>query len=97
MAIQALTARSLAGKRLQFRRIDGGSALEDRERAIQDFNAPHSDVFIFLLSIRAAGRGLNLQARAASAPVPAHAAAQAPLVLDPDAASHMYPPACCNP
>ena len=32
-----------------------------REGAIQKFNAPASDAFIFLLSIRAAGRGLNLQ------------------------------------
>jgi hypothetical protein len=50
-----------AGARLQYRRIDGGSSLEEREKAIQDFNAPKSQVFIFLLSIRAAGRGLNLQ------------------------------------
>jgi SNF2 family DNA or RNA helicase len=32
-----------------------------RETAIKRFNAPNSEVFIFLLSIRAAGRGLNLQ------------------------------------
>ena len=32
-----------------------------REKAIQQFNAPDSKAFIFLLSIRAAGRGLNLQ------------------------------------
>ena len=32
-----------------------------RETAIQQFNAPDSNAFIFLLSIRAAGRGLNLQ------------------------------------
>lgn len=32
-----------------------------REKAIQRFNSPNSDAFIFLLSIRAAGRGLNLQ------------------------------------
>ena len=33
----------------------------DREAAIKKFNAPNSECFIFLLSIRAAGRGLNLQ------------------------------------
>ena len=38
----------------------GHSALR-RETAIQKFNAPNSECFIFLLSIRAAGRGLNLQ------------------------------------
>lgn len=32
-----------------------------REKAIKRFNKPDSDAFIFLLSIRAAGRGLNLQ------------------------------------
>ena len=35
-------------------RIDGSTALEDREAAIQQFNAPGSSVFIFLLSIRSA-------------------------------------------
>lgn len=34
---------------------------DSREKAIQQFNAPDSKAFIFLLSIRAAGRGLNLQ------------------------------------
>ena len=32
-----------------------------REKAIKEFNKPDTEVFIFLLSIRAAGRGLNLQ------------------------------------
>lgn len=49
------------GESFTFRRIDGGTTLEDREAAIRDFNQTDSDVFIFLLSIRAAGRGLNLQ------------------------------------
>ena len=44
-----------------YRRIDGSTPLDMREIAIQDFNRPNSEVFIFLLSIRAAGRGLNLQ------------------------------------
>lgn len=50
-----------------------------REAAIQQFNAPDSKAFIFLLSIRAAGRGLNLQsadtvvrAAARGLPVPQH-------------------------
>ncbi|CAJ2671253.1 unnamed protein product [Trifolium pratense] len=51
----------LQWRRLVYRRIDGTTALEDRESAIVDFNSPNSDCFIFLLSIRAAGRGLNLQ------------------------------------
>jgi len=46
---------------MQYRRIDGMTPLEQREIAISEYNAPGSEVFIFLLSIRAAGRGLNLQ------------------------------------
>lgn len=49
------------GRPMQYRRIDGSTPLESREDAIRDFNAPGSEVFLFLLSIRAAGRGLNLQ------------------------------------
>ncbi|KAJ3685779.1 hypothetical protein LUZ61_014943 [Rhynchospora tenuis] len=51
----------LQWRQLVYRRIDGTTSLEEREAAIVDFNAPNSDCFIFLLSIRAAGRGLNLQ------------------------------------
>ncbi|KAL3536805.1 hypothetical protein ACH5RR_000171 [Cinchona calisaya] len=51
----------LQWRRLVYRRIDGTTSLEDRESAIVDFNSPNTDCFIFLLSIRAAGRGLNLQ------------------------------------
>ncbi|XP_028770422.1 ATP-dependent helicase BRM isoform X2 [Neltuma alba] len=51
----------LQWRRLVYRRIDGTTSLEDRESAIVDFNSAGSDCFIFLLSIRAAGRGLNLQ------------------------------------
>ncbi|XVE77163.1 hypothetical protein DITRI_Ditri13aG0039700 [Diplodiscus trichospermus] len=51
----------LQWRRLVYRRIDGTTTLEDRESAIVDFNSPGSECFIFLLSIRAAGRGLNLQ------------------------------------
>jgi len=50
-----------------YHRIDGTTPIEEREEAIADFNnvdgrEDGSEVpFIFLLSIRAAGRGLNLQ------------------------------------
>lgn len=46
---------------LEHLRIDGGTSLDGREQAIRRFNAPDSKAFLFLLSIRAAGRGLNLQ------------------------------------
>ena len=50
-----------AGEGMEWCRIDGSTALDLREEAITAFNAPGSKKFIFLLSIRAAGRGLNLQ------------------------------------
>lgn len=52
---------SVGGGKMRYLRIDGSTSLEDREIAIQRFNAPDSEAFVFLLSIRAAGRGLNLQ------------------------------------
>jgi SWI/SNF-related matrix-associated actin-dependent regulator of chromatin subfamily A member 5 len=41
-------------------RIDGDSTLEQREYHIQEFTKPNSPIFIFLLSTRAGGLGLNL-------------------------------------
>ena len=41
-------------------RLDGQTAHEDREKAIETFNAPNSDKFIFMLSTRAGGLGINL-------------------------------------
>jgi SWI/SNF-related matrix-associated actin-dependent regulator of chromatin subfamily A protein 2/4 len=51
----------MGGGKMRYLRIDGATSLEDREEAMRDFSDPNSDAFIFLLSIRAAGRGLNLQ------------------------------------
>lgn len=51
----------LVWKGFKFRRIDGTTPLDMREESIVEFNRPGSECFIFLLSIRAAGRGLNLQ------------------------------------
>jgi len=56
-----LWRRDVGGVDMRFTRIDGDTPLEEREQAISQFNAPDSPFFIFLLSIRAAGRGLNLQ------------------------------------
>lgn len=42
-------------------RIDGNTTYEDREDRIADFNSPNSNKFIFLLSTRAGGLGINLQ------------------------------------
>ncbi|KAJ5217146.1 ISWI chromatin-remodeling complex ATPase ISW2 [Penicillium chermesinum] len=41
-------------------RIDGTTAHEDRIAAIDDYNKPDSDKFIFLLTTRAGGLGINL-------------------------------------
>lgn len=41
-------------------RIDGDTSLEDREICINEFTKQNSEVFIFLLSTRAGGLGLNL-------------------------------------
>ncbi|XP_024528171.1 ISWI chromatin-remodeling complex ATPase CHR11 [Selaginella moellendorffii] len=41
-------------------RIDGGTSGEDREFAIEAFNREGSEKFIFLLSTRAGGLGINL-------------------------------------
>ena len=41
-------------------RIDGNTAGDDREFMIDEFNKPDSDRFVFLLSTRAGGLGINL-------------------------------------
>ncbi|MCJ1250726.1 hypothetical protein MMC30_007954 [Trapelia coarctata] len=41
-------------------RIDGSTAHEDRISAIDDYNKPDSEKFIFLLTTRAGGLGINL-------------------------------------
>ena len=44
----------------QYCRIDGQTAGDDRDIAIESFNAPNSPIFVFLLSTRAGGLGINL-------------------------------------
>ncbi|XP_042214025.1 chromatin-remodeling complex ATPase chain Iswi-like isoform X2 [Homarus americanus] len=41
-------------------RIDGQTAHEDRQRQIDEFNMPESEKFLFMLSTRAGGLGINL-------------------------------------
>ena len=43
-----------------FCRIDGQTAHEDRDRQIQEYNAEDSSKFLFMLSTRAGGLGINL-------------------------------------
>ncbi|KAK6139067.1 hypothetical protein DH2020_027190 [Rehmannia glutinosa] len=51
----------LALKGFQFLRLDGTTNTGDRGELLKQFNAPDSPYFIFLLSTRAGGLGLNLQ------------------------------------
>ncbi|QIW95255.1 hypothetical protein AMS68_000773 [Peltaster fructicola] len=44
----------------QYCRIDGSTAHEDRIAAIDDYNKPGSEKFLFLLTTRAGGLGINL-------------------------------------
>jgi chromodomain-helicase-DNA-binding protein 1 len=44
----------------KFQRLDGTISQEPRQRAIDHFNAPDSDDFVFALSTRAGGLGINL-------------------------------------
>jgi len=44
----------------QYCRLDGQTPHEDRERSIYDFNRPGSEKFLFMLSTRAGGLGINL-------------------------------------
>jgi SWI/SNF-related matrix-associated actin-dependent regulator of chromatin subfamily A member 5 len=44
----------------QYCRIDGSTAHEDRIAAIDEYNKPGSEKFIFLLTTRAGGLGINL-------------------------------------
>lgn len=41
-------------------RIDGNTGGEERDAYIESFNRPDSDKFVFLLSTRAGGLGINL-------------------------------------
>ena len=51
---------SLAFRRYEYCRIDGQTEGTERDRQIAEFNAPKSSQFVFLLSTRAGGLGINL-------------------------------------
>ncbi|KAG1358761.1 hypothetical protein COCNU_08G002070 [Cocos nucifera] len=52
----------LAWKHYKYLRLDGHTSGHERGALIEEFNRPGSECFIFLLSIRAGGVGVNLQA-----------------------------------
>ena len=62
----------LAGLGLRHERLDGSQSSMEKQRKIDAFNAPDSDIFVMLLSTRAGGVGINL------------ATADTVIILDPD-------------
>lgn len=66
----------LDGMELQYQRLDGSLSSLQKQRRIDEFNAPNSPLFAFLLSTRAGGVGINL------------ATADTVIILDPDFNPH---------
>ena len=62
----------LGGVGLQFCRLDGQLSSAEKQKQIDEFNAPNSPVFAFLLSTRSGGVGINL------------ATADTVIIMDPD-------------
>ncbi|KAI1393854.1 chromatin remodeling complex SWI/SNF, component SWI2 and related ATPase [Hypoxylon trugodes] len=60
-AIMDIMEDFLRFRGLQYLRLDGTTKSEDRSDLLKTFNAPDSPYFMFLLSTRAGGLGLNLQ------------------------------------
>ncbi|KAL6721421.1 hypothetical protein ACLMJK_000524 [Lecanora helva] len=66
----------LDGLGLSYQRLDGSMGALDKQKRIDEFNAPKSSLFAFLLSTRAGGVGINL------------ATADTVIILDPDFNPH---------
>jgi superfamily II DNA or RNA helicase len=62
----------LAGLGLKYRRLDGSMSSREKQKSIDEFNAPDSPFFAFLLSTRSGGVGINL------------ATADTVIIMDPD-------------
>lgn len=60
-AIMDIVEDYLRWRGYKYLRLDGSIKAEDRGELLKLFNAPGSEYFIFLLSTRAGGLGLNLQ------------------------------------
>ncbi|KAF9270030.1 hypothetical protein L218DRAFT_952224 [Marasmius fiardii PR-910] len=50
----------LVGEGIKYLRLDGNTAGHERQKGMDAFNAPGSDIFIYLLTTRAGGVGINL-------------------------------------
>jgi len=57
---KSFTSRLTGLHRTGYCRIDGSTSHEDRLAAIDDYNKPDSEKFVFLLTTRAGGLGINL-------------------------------------
>ena len=66
----------LDGLGMKYARLDGGVSSMERQKRIDAYNAPNSELFAFLLSTRAGGVGINL------------ATADTVIILDPDFNPH---------
>lgn len=66
----------LDGMALPYQRLDGSMSSLQKQKRIDEFNAPDSSLFAFLLSTRAGGVGINL------------ATADTVIILDPDFNPH---------
>lgn len=60
-AIMDIMEDYLRYRNFKYLRLDGTTKSEDRSDLLRSFNEPDSEYFIFLLSTRAGGLGLNLQ------------------------------------
>ena len=60
-AIMDIMEDFLRYRGISYLRLDGTTKSEDRSDLLRDFNRPDSPYFMFLLSTRAGGLGLNLQ------------------------------------
>ncbi|KAL5604447.1 hypothetical protein BROUX41_002417 [Berkeleyomyces rouxiae] len=60
-AIMDIMEDYLRYKHVEYLRLDGTTKSDERSDLLRDFNAPNSKYFMFLLSTRAGGLGLNLQ------------------------------------
>ncbi|KAF4417734.1 component of SWI SNF global transcription activator complex [Fusarium acutatum] len=60
-AIMDIMEDYLRYKRFEYLRLDGTTKSDERSDLLREFNAPDSKYFMFLLSTRAGGLGLNLQ------------------------------------
>ncbi|KAF2458779.1 hypothetical protein BDY21DRAFT_378523 [Lineolata rhizophorae] len=66
----------LDGLEMRFQRLDGRMGSLEKQKRIDEFNAPNSPLFAFLLSTRAGGVGINL------------ATADTVIIMDPDFNPH---------